>query len=100
MMSNKKIYFIGLTLIIFGCCYIYQKVYPHIAGQVLITFYSDIKLIMSGQVPDGYNISPEQALQMSQFINLTYFIKIALGLLISALGAIGILQFTKRLKAT
>ena len=99
-MNYKMIYFFGITAIIFGCCYIYQEVYPHVAGQVLVSFYSDIKMIMSGRVPDGYSVTPEQSAQMSQFIKLTYVIKVLLGLLISALGAIGILQFSKRIKRT
>lgn len=99
-MKNKSIYFFGITLIIFGCCYIYQKVYPHVAGQVLVSYYSDIKLIMSGRVPDGYSITPEQSAQMAQLIKLTYVIKVLLGFLISALGAIGVLQFQKRIKRT
>ena len=99
-MNNKTVYFFGTTAIIFGCCYIYQAVYPHVAGQVLVSFYSDIKMIMSGQVPDGYSITPEQSAQVSQFINLTYAIKALLGFAISALGAIGIMQFSKSTEKT
>jgi hypothetical protein len=92
--------FIGITAIIFGCCYIYHEVYPHIAGQVLITFYFDIKMVMSGRVPDGYSVTPEQSAQISQFLFLTYVIKGLLALLFSVLGTICILQFQKRIKAT
>lgn len=99
-MKNKTISFLGITAIIFGCCYIYHEVYPHVAGQVLITFYSDIKMIMSGRVPDGYSVTPEQSEQISQFLYLTYVIKGLLALLFSALGSIGILQFQRRIKRT
>jgi hypothetical protein len=99
-MNYKIIYFLGITVIIFGCCYIYQSVYPHVAGQVLVSFYSDIKLIMSGQVPKGYSVTPEQADKMKQFIYLTYIIKALLGFMISGLGAFGIIHFSKRLKRT
>lgn len=99
-MNYKIIHFLGITVIIFGCCYIYQSVYPHVAGQVLVSFYSDIKLIMSGQVPNGYSVTPEQSAQMTQFIYLTYIIKALLGFMISALGAIVIIQFSKRMKRT
>ena len=85
-MNTKIITFLGITAIIFGCCYIYNEVYPHVAGQVLFTFYSEIKLIMSGQVPDGYSVTQEQSAQMSQFLCLAYVIKVLLALLFSALG--------------
>jgi ABC-type glycerol-3-phosphate transport system permease component len=97
-MNDKIISFLGITAIIFGCCYIYHEVYPHVAGQVLITFYSDIKMIMSGRVPDGYSITQEQSARMDQFLFLTYVIKIFLALMFSALGTMGILQFLKRIK--
>ncbi|UCD79650.1 MAG: hypothetical protein JSW26_30395 [Desulfobacterales bacterium] len=99
-MKNKTTIFFGITAIIFGCCYIYQQVYPHVAGQVLISFYSDIKMIMSGRVPDGYEVTQEQSAQITQFLYLTYVIKVLLALIFSALGAIGILQFQKRIKRT
>ena len=63
-MNYKTIYFLGITAIIFGCCYIYQAVYHHLAGQVLVSFYSDIMMIMSGRVPDGYSITLEQSQRM------------------------------------
>jgi hypothetical protein len=99
-MNHKNIKFLGITAIIFGCCYIYQAVYPNVAGQVLISFYSDIRMIMSGRVPDGYSVTPEQSAQISQFLYLTYVIKGLLAFLFSALGTIGILQFQKRLDGT
>jgi hypothetical protein len=99
-MNTKTAYFLGITAIIFVCCYIYQAVYPHVAGQILISYYSDIKMIMSGQVPDGYSITPEQSALVSQFINLTYIVKALLGFMISAFGAFGIIQFSRRMKKT
>ena len=38
LMNHKTINFLGITAIVFACCYIYHEVYPHIAGQVLISF--------------------------------------------------------------
>lgn len=97
-MKQKIIIFGGITAIIFGCCYIYHEVYPHIAGQLLISYYSDIKLVMSGRVPDGYSITPEQSAQMSQFIFYTHLIKIFLAFIFSIIGTIGILHLQKRIK--
>ena len=96
-MKKKTITFLGITAIIFGCCYIFREVYPHVAGQVLITFYSDIELIMSGRVPNGYSITLKQSERMDQFLFLSHVIKILLALLFSVLGTIGILQFLKKL---
>ena len=97
-MSTKVRQFIGITLVIFWCCYIYQAVYPHIAGAVLVSFYSDVKLIISGQVSNGYGLTPEQSARMSQFKNLTYVIKALLASVFSVFGAMGIIQFLKRFK--
>ena len=97
-MNNKVIIFLGITAIIFGCCYIYREVYPPVAGQVLVTFYSDIQMIMSGRVPDGYSVTPEKSAQMDQFLFLTHVIKVLLALIFSVLGTIGVLQFLKRIK--
>ena len=94
MKNNFKI-FLGITAIIFACCLIYQKVYPHIAGQILITFYSDIKMIMAGRVPDGYSVTQEQSAQISQFLFLTYVIKGILALVLSFLVSTLILKFIK-----
>jgi ABC-type glycerol-3-phosphate transport system permease component len=90
--------FLGVTAIIFGCCYIYHEVYPHVAGQVLVTFYSDIAMIMSGRVPDGYPVTLEQSAQISQFLFLNYVIKVLLALVFSVLGASAILRFLKRIR--
>lgn len=97
-MNNKAITFLGITAIVFACCYLYHEVYPHVAGQILISFYSDIKMIVSGKVPSGYPVTADQTARMNQFLFLTNVIKVLLALIFSSFGTIGILFFQKRIK--